>query len=40
MAAIAGSRMVVMADSGHSPMVETANDYNLALQRFLLELLG
>jgi pimeloyl-ACP methyl ester carboxylesterase len=39
-AAIAGSRLVVMEESGHSPMVETPNDYNLALQRFLNEVIG
>jgi pimeloyl-ACP methyl ester carboxylesterase len=32
---IAGSTMVTMADSGHSPMVETPDDYNRALRAFL-----
>lgn len=32
---IAGSTMVTMANSGHSPMVETPDDYNGALKAFL-----
>jgi len=35
---IARSRLVVMADSGHSPMVETPHDFNAALHEFLAEL--
>lgn len=34
-AAIAGSRMVVMEESGHSPMVETPEAYDTALHGFL-----
>jgi pimeloyl-ACP methyl ester carboxylesterase len=39
-AAIAGSRMVVMEESGHSPMVETPDAYNAALHRFLEDVHG